>query len=98
MLLTSAVADAVHQSQGVAMSLGNGATALGTSVGALGVLRVADVTSISAGLVVAAAVALGTAALLVAGRSRALLDGTARPALAGSATISTQPVEAVFKD
>jgi predicted MFS family arabinose efflux permease len=74
MLLTSAVADRVDVSQGLAMSLANGSWGGGAALGALALTRVAEATSMSAALIAAGVIALLTGAMLaVAVRTGAAL-------------------------
>jgi predicted MFS family arabinose efflux permease len=65
LLLTSATADRLGRSQGMAMSLANGAWGFGSAAGAFGFARLADTTSIADAFLAVGACALGTAAVLI---------------------------------
>jgi MFS family permease len=66
LLLTSSVAERLDRSQGLAMSLANGAWGLGAAAGGLCLARLADATSISGGFLAAGLIALTAGATLAA--------------------------------
>jgi predicted MFS family arabinose efflux permease len=64
LLLTSSTAERLERSQGLAMSMANGAWGLGAAAGGLCVARVADATSIAGGFVAAGFIAFTAGVVL----------------------------------